>query len=266
MSDNKMSFLPEDYVEKRREQRTNLVCLVLFGVVLIGMVGAFVAQGQQKVDVKRERLRLDTEYTDAAKRIEQYELLQTRRAEMIRKAQVTASLVDPLPRSFLLADLVNQMPQSLSLLELDLHTKLIQPPRPVATKAALAKGKAKTDKKSDEPPPAPKAVVSLVMVGVAPTDVQVAQYMSRLTQSPLLSDVSLIFTEELKVADSVMRKFRIEMVLNEKADIRALEPQPDPARPRNPLQDSGLPPVTGRGPVPVSDAGGSVNLSFRAED
>ena len=39
MPDPHMSFLPEDYVERRIEQRTNIICLSLFAIVLIAVVG-----------------------------------------------------------------------------------------------------------------------------------------------------------------------------------------------------------------------------------
>ena len=35
---DKMSFLPEDYLEKRIELRANMICLSLFAVVLVAII------------------------------------------------------------------------------------------------------------------------------------------------------------------------------------------------------------------------------------
>lgn len=244
MSEKKMSFLPEDYVERRIEQRTNLVCLVLFGVVLVGVVGMYVASAQHRADVRREREKVIVAYADAAKRIEQWDSLQEQRSQMQRKANVTAKLLEKVPRSHLLADLGNRRPQGLSWLELEVQTKVVKPTAPPSGKSALAnKEKEKKDAKG-KPAEAPEPVktVTLVLVGVAPTDVQVAQYMSKLQQSSLLSEVNLIYSEETKIAETLMRKFRIEMALSSTADVRALEPFEQPAKPRDPLENQALEP------------------------
>jgi hypothetical protein len=63
--------------------------------------------------------------------------------------------------------------------------------------------------------------------------------MSSLSRSPLMSDVNLIYSEETKVADSTMRRFRIEAMLNEDADVRNIDPeQLHRDLPKNPMSDN----------------------------
>ncbi|MDH3583566.1 MAG: hypothetical protein OER86_05060, partial [Phycisphaerae bacterium] len=123
MNNNDMSFLPEDYVEKQIEQRTNLICISLFAVVLIGIIGAYVVTTRHRAEVRQERTKVNNAYADAARRLEQLEELQQSKQQMMRKAQLTATLLEPVPRSFLLADLINRMPSTLSVLEFGLKTK-----------------------------------------------------------------------------------------------------------------------------------------------
>jgi len=66
--------------------------------------------------------------------------------------------------------------------------------------------------------------VALSVEGLAPTDVQVAQYMTDLGACELLSDVSLVFSEETPMDGLVMRRFKIEMTLDDEADARLIEP------------------------------------------
>jgi hypothetical protein len=247
MSKNKeLSFLPEDYVERRIEQRTNLLCLTLFGVVLIGVVAAYVATSKHRSDLRQQRAEVNAQYAEAARNIERLEELQRRKEQMLRKAQITSQLVEPVPRTFLLADLINRMPPTLSLFELQMDAKLDKPALPqAATRGKTAMANAKVDGKGDAkkaavPEPLPRYIVTMKLIGVAPTDVQVAQYMASLSQSELLSDVNLVFSEESKVEETTMRRFHIDMTLNAEADARKVEPLlADRQLKMNPLDDAG---------------------------
>lgn len=258
MSDSQMSFLPEDYVERRIEHRTNLICLSLFVLVLGGVVAAWFVTTRHEADIRRQREQVNASYTEAARRLEQLQQLEERRTQMMRKAQTTASLVEPVPRTFLLADLINRMPSTLSLLEWSITSKQQAAPVVLTKKSALAiKNDAKKkdkDDKADEPPP-PRYTVSVSMVGVAPTDVQVAQYMASLSRSPLLDDVNLVFSEETKVDENLMRRFRIEMVVKEGADVRKIDPLTVPRKLKtNPLEDD---PIVASPGIPATDGGSS---------
>jgi Tfp pilus assembly protein PilN len=258
MAAKQMSFLPEDYVERRIERRTNLICLSLFAVVLTCVVGAYAATSRHRSEVRANRELVNKSYAEAAKRIEQLEQLQNRKQEMLRKAQVTATLIEPVPRTFLLAELVNRMPATLSLIELKLVTKAdttrVLAPKADTSKSALA-NKSGTDATKAEPPPPPKNVVTVEMVGVAPTDVQVAQFMSQLSQSKLVADVNLVFSEEAQIEGAAMRKFRIDMSLAENADVRLIEPLLVPRKTRlNPLKPAEAAILPGGGPPPIETA------------
>ena len=73
-------------------------------------------------------------------------------------------------------------------------------------------------------PPPPSTEVAVDLVGLAPTDGQVAAFISELGKSPLLTDVNLVYSEEFKNNDEVLRRFRVEMKINPDADIRNTSP------------------------------------------
>ena len=238
MSENQMSFLPEDYVERRIEQRTNFICLTLFVVVLGGVVAAWMVTARHEIELRDQRQQVNVSYTEAARRLEQLQQLEDRRSQMLRKAQVSASLIEPVPRTFLLADLINRMPPTMSLFEWDIHTKQAAAPVLARTSKSALSNKSDSKKKADEPAP-PRYIVTVTMTGVAPTDVQVAQYMAQLSRSPLLEDVNLVFSEEAKIEDQTMRRFRIDMSLKADADVRQVDPLLVPRKPKmNPLESS----------------------------
>ena len=93
-----------------------------------------------------------------------------------------------------------------------------------------AKQKANQDANRTESdiPEIKPTTVTINLIGLAPTDVHVAQYMSALNQSELFYDVNLVFSEEEEIEDQIMRKFRIEMVLNQNVDPLSLSPKQMP--------------------------------------
>ena len=218
------SFLPEDYVEKKTQRRTNVISLALFLVVMVSIIGAFLVTDRQGVERRRLQQQVNTEFEEAARRLEQLEDLQRRKDQMLRKARVTAMLIERVPRSLLFAELINQMPSTLSLLEFEINTKVKRVKRKAMTALDKAKQaqKGNKQKEEDEIPP---SVVSLRLVGVAPTDVQVAQFMTSLSRSYMFTDVNLAYSEEANLVDDhLMRKFSIDLKLNQLVDVQKLEP------------------------------------------
>ena len=251
--EKKMSFLPEDYVERQIERRTSLVCLAMFAVVLLGVGGVYVFKWNQLSTARANQSKVNGEYAEAARRLDQLDALKKQQDEMKDKAELTAALLERVPRTYLLAELINRMPASLSLLELSLNTKTVKAAPPAAAKSALSNAKAapgkeaaneKTKAKPREAPP--EKTVTVALVGVAPTDVQVAQYMAALGQSPILKDVGLVYSEEAKIEEVGMRKFRIELVLAPTADVRSLDPVDRKSqRPRDPTDKPVVAPGVG---------------------
>ncbi len=225
-----MSFLPEDYLEKRIQRRTNLICLTLFILVMGAVAAAFFVTDRQRTEVRQQQRQVQQDFVEAAKRIEQLEQLQRRKQQMIRKAKVTSALIETVPRSVVLAELINNMPTSLSLLEFSMDTKVLHVPTSAQTaleRAKQTKSKSKNKKEEDaiDEVEIKPTEITFQLLGVAPTDVQVAQFMTSLGRSPLFNDVALIFSEQVAVDRQEMRRFRIDLKLNQDVDMRSLSPK-----------------------------------------
>ena len=242
MTNEKMSFLPEDYIERRVEMRTNVICLSLFGVVLAAVLGAYFVTSGQRSEVLERQKAINASFTEAAQRISQLDELQKQKVSLMRKARVTATLIEPVPRSNLLAALINRMPASLSMSEFELTSKqIVASPALAPTGSALAAAKKAANGSTDAAPALPDVPqfhVELSLIGTAPTDIQVAQYMASLARCPLLSDVDLVYSEETRIEDSSFRKFKIDMVLSPDADVRHIDPLLVERNQRNPMEGS----------------------------
>lgn len=226
MADN-MSFLPEDYLQKRVARRTNVICISLFAVVMTTVVAAFLVTDRQRSEIKAQQAEVTKQYEEAAKRLDQLEQLQAKKEQMLRKAKVASVLVERAPRARLLAELINNMPVTLTLSEFDLKTETVREVRP-RTAMEREKAKAKKTKLAEKnPEPVIEArheITTVKMVGSAPTDVEIAQYIESLNSHPLFKEVNLQYTQATAVNDVEMRKFSVELKLNPNIDLNQIEP------------------------------------------
>lgn len=219
-----LSILPDDYLEMRVQRRTNLISLTLFIIVMGAVVAAYYVTDRQRSEVKTLKAQVDAQFEDAAKRLEQLDQLQARKAQMLRKAEVSGALIERVPRSVILAEMINNMPATVSLLQFDLSTKVMSNgPRP-----STAMERAKKDRKAAEQaaagPQVPVKRASIYIIGLAPTDVEVAQFMASLSQSHLFRDVNLVFSEEDTLDGRQVRRFRVEMLISPDVDMQSFEP------------------------------------------
>lgn len=220
-----MSFLPEDYLEKRIARRTNVICMTLFVVVLGGVIAAFFVTNRQWSQAKDQKAEVDGRVAEAARKLEQLEELQAKDEQWRRKAMVSRVLVERVPRSRLLAEIINNMPMSMGLLELQLETQKVRTTRRPRTSLEKAKEN-KRQKLAEEEGEVevPISEVSLALVGVAPTDLEVSQFMTKLNSHPLFDNVALVYSEQTSIEDHDLRKFEIEMALNQDVNLEQIEP------------------------------------------
>jgi Tfp pilus assembly protein PilN len=227
---NELSFLPDDYLERKARRRTNAICAILFLIVISSIGGAFTVTERSMREIDQQYAAVEQQYTDAAKRIDQVQQMQEKQRTMAHQAELTASLLEKVPRSFLLAELTNGMPEGVSLLDFQLDAKVVTNVTAPQAKTAFELRKAEAGGPTNAVTALASAQpriydVSMKATGLAQTDVQVAQFISRLNSSKLLKDVNLIFTDEFepnkeKNKDSTnLRKFAIEMTLNPDAKV-----------------------------------------------
>lgn len=211
-----INFVPDDYVQNTESRRTNLMCLVLFLVVMAALGGSFATiQIRQRACAAQEQL-VNTRMTKAREAIQQFEELQKRRKEMMKTALTTAELLEPVPRSILLASLTNNLPPGVSLLKLDLVQK-----EPKNTAPTLVRSKFDAAQAGANPQQPPQVVsrektleTHIDMTGTAPSDLEVASFIERLSNSTLLSDVALVESVERKVDDTTFRQFKLKAQLS----------------------------------------------------
>jgi len=214
-----INFVPDDYIQSSESRRANLMCLILFSVVMAALGGSFVTIKIRQRACAAEESLVNARMVKMEESIKQFEDLQTKRQEMMRTALTTAELLEPVPRSVLLASLTNTLPPGVSLIKLGLTQKQDKnrgPSEKTAAKpskyqAAQGKSAAASDGKSSSE----KGVaIQMDIEGIAPSDLQVAAYIEHLGNSVLLEDVALVESKEKKIEDTAFRQFKLTAMLS----------------------------------------------------
>jgi len=145
----------------------------------------------------------------------------------MKTALTTAELLEPVPRSILLASLTNNLPQGVSLSEVSMIQKQSKQSTAAAKTSKYQAAQAqKTASQSNgsqqqaaqsqrnEPENPEKLLETHINIGgIAPSDLQVASYIEQLSNSSLLDDVALIESKEYKLQDSTVRQFKLSAML-----------------------------------------------------
>lgn len=214
-----VNFVPDDYAQSNESRRTNYIYLVLFAVLMTALGGSFAAvKIRQRACIVNEGL-VNQRLAEMQEAIKQFEELQAKRREMMKTALTTAELIEPVPRSILLASLTNNLPAGVSLCDLKLVQQPSKPPTPAAPtskyQAAQAQKGSPQDTQETAAPVNPEKLLEthINIGGLAPSDLQVAAYIERLTNSSLLDSVALVESKEFKTESSTLRQFKLTAML-----------------------------------------------------
>lgn len=249
-------FLPEDYVQRKAEGRANIIGLTLFCAVMGTVVAAFFVTNRSWKTVHEEREAIAIQYTAAEPEIELLIKLEERKEQMLQKAEIVTALIEPVPRSILMAELVTRMPEDMTLLTVDLQGRRIaeaaqtgkrddgQAQRTsVRGRKAGSLGGTPTGASAEEAKPSrvlpPRYQYTLTLTGVTPANGDIADYLDALKLSPLLRRVELHYAEAQKIKDLELRKFEISAEIDPRADARGIDP-PDA---ESALANNGTPPT-----------------------
>jgi Tfp pilus assembly protein PilN len=223
---NELSFLPEDYIEKKYTRRANVVCAALLLLAGGGIACAFSLLRGANARVEAAFSEVDNKYLDAARKIEQVKRMHEKQREVVHHAELAASLVEKIPRSNVLAEITNSLPTGVSLLDVIMHSSLHQDTGAVP-QSSFAQHKAAQEQDANAVA-APRYDVKLTITGIANDDVQVAQLMTHLSHSTLFSSVNLVISDVYQPQQSdrpkdekapQLRKWQIEMMLNPQAEV-----------------------------------------------
>ena len=213
-----VNLLPEDYIIHRRQKRTNLMCLLLFVAVLIGLAGAALVSERKHQRTREVCKRVDKSYEEAGKLIGQMHEQDVTRHKMLQKATLTAALLERVPRSYLLATITKALPRDASLTNFKLRTKLAKSPGTSGKKKSKF-DKAAAKKKSDQETQK-KVEIEIIVKGLAGTNLEVGRFIAAMERCPQIKSVNFIFSQEKIIKESIMREFEVILHLKDNAYVQ----------------------------------------------
>ncbi len=216
-----INFVPDDYVQSSESKRTNILYLVLFVIVMVSLAGVFASIKVRQHSIEQKEKMINQKMAEAEQAIKQYEALQAQRKEMIKTALTTAELIEPVPRSVLLAYMTNNLPTGVSFLKIELIQK--EPAHTVRRRRATTQyqqAKQGSDDTNQQPISREKLMETYIDIeGLAPSDLEVASYIEHLSSSAMLENVELVESKEHKIEEVMFRRFKLTAILAKEATL-----------------------------------------------
>ena len=206
-----INFVPNDYIENRESKRANFVYLVLLAALMGVMAITFSIIKVRQKAVEAELAVVNAKMEKAQGPLRQLEELRSKAVAMIKTADMTMGLLEPVPKSIILACLTNNLPKGVSLLKFKLVEKEVKATASAAPVSQYQAAAASADKKTSN---AALVDTHIDIEGIAPNDIEVAAYIANLNKSVLMDNVALIESKERKINDIKFRDFKLAMGLN----------------------------------------------------
>ena len=207
-TNDELSFFPDGYLARRAQARANRLCGSLLIVALLGVGGAYAIADRSLERLRGEHTQVSAAFDLEAARLGRLDSMQKEQQTLARRARLAESLVERTPRAEVLTELRDLLPEDASLVELVMASR-VHPPTPKTPQQILAErqspGMAVVEPKVYD--------VTLRVGGIAFTDVQVAQFISRLSRSRYFDDVNLLVSRDMDVAGQSMRRFDVELIV-----------------------------------------------------
>lgn len=216
--DTEVSFLPSDYLSNKTKKRTNRFCSALLLAVIVGTGGAYVWAKNSLDKLTAEHAAVTKQFNEEAERIKRLDELRRQSESILRRAKLADALIEKMPRSEILADIKRAMPEGVALLEFSLDSKQRVKPKASVLQALSEKNAAKNKNTREPaaPPPEPEPPEydqTVKLVGVAYTDVHVAQFITNLNADPGFGEVTLLLSKQYEYLKENVRRFEIEFRL-----------------------------------------------------
>lgn len=197
-----VEFLPEWYPKVRKRKR--MVALQAWiTLILFAGLGLWMLLVQRNVKLREHSLgALQTDLYRSEEEIQHLEEALKLQTQLSGKDQILLKIGGPVEVTKVMSTLEQVMPADMALIDLTLETE--EPSKPTGTLAARAAAEQK----------APESKLHFRLHGVTPTDVDLAEFLARLTGKPFFRQVELLYSRERVDAGHVMRDFEVGFVLD----------------------------------------------------
>ncbi len=195
-----LDFMPAWYPQLIRRRMALKIQLIASGVVLLIGASAMAVLSRTASQAQTHRDLTEHQLLTTRKEVKQLDELLGLQGQLLSKRQIVAQLGLPVELTRLLSELVDCMPSSMTLSEIDVKTE--------SRAKSIDQIASETKRKKDAPPSLSRSL-EVRFVGVAPTEVDVTTFYGKLADRTFLENLRLVQSSEKRDRDHVMREFEI---------------------------------------------------------
>jgi hypothetical protein len=200
-----VEFLPDWYPKVRARKRAVMI-QTWATLALVVSLGIWMLMAQRNVQARESELsNLRTDLNQSEVQLQRLEDLLELQKELGKQDSIFAKIGRPVESTKLITTIEQLMPRDMALINLTVETE-DPPPKPTGSISARAQKNAKNL------PTDPK--IRLRLNGVAPTDVDLAEVLAKLTSKPFFKQIELIRSHEKIDNAHVMREFEVSFVID----------------------------------------------------
>lgn len=204
LSVDNVDFLPERIKAARARRRRIVREVYLLTLCAAALLTVGYARSGQVSQAKAELASVEARGADIQKQLAVRRSLEKQQADLMVIRLIENDLGSRVNTLDVLAELENVIPPTIALLNLDLETTEVRIPVDTTHKQAAARlalaGPVKKDRVVKR--------VELTIIGLSPTDIDVANFIGQLSASPLFEEVNMGYTRNEEFNGRHARKFQ----------------------------------------------------------
>jgi len=197
-----INFVPDWYVAQRQRRASVRRQTMLIAIMLVGMGTLFGLTRQKVVDLQHYHQTLDTQLNAAEFQLTEVAKLQHARAALSEQLKIYHEIARPLTYGQVIATIAALTPEPVFLVGIAGETKKTEKRRVIP--GGGENGRDKTVVDTTE-------TVEVKLEGVAPSNVEIANYIGRLAGSNLFRNVKMEYSRAGQVGKALTREFRVTM-------------------------------------------------------
>jgi hypothetical protein len=205
-----VEFLPDWYPKVR--QRKRLVAMQAWAsMALICVLGLWMLLAQRNVRAKEVELSsLRKDLNQSEEQLQQLEDLLQLQQQLGRQDQIFVKIGRPVEATKLVTTLEQLMPRDMALMGLTLET---EDPAAQGTSRSGGGIASRSQRDAKHALAAAETKLRLRLHGVAPTDVDLGEFLAKLQSKPFFKQIELIYSHERQDSGHVMREFEVCFVM-----------------------------------------------------
>ena len=203
-----INFLPPSYFKQQHRRVRLLIEAAVIAVVAALLFVAHLLGETSMLKLRDYAAQTKAEGTSIQRQFKELAALQAEHRELFGQLRVHRQVTLPVNFTHVLAAISHLAPESLAMTDLRLETA---PPVPAPLPSANESKSKKTKTKATTAVVKTIDPLKIELTGLSPDDGRIADFVGALAESPLFSDVKLLFSRSSEQDGVVSRRFRVTM-------------------------------------------------------